>query len=140
MLSSWSRALLGAGFVVAPLLAVSVSGQQVNYNRAEQLLDWNTTLITFGDEVRPQWLLDGARFWYRNKTPNGAEFVAIDWSTVTTCRGDVESERDRPEPSFSRGEIPNLLSSSARTTAAPAAVVPAPPSRAPMSLSSVSAR
>jgi len=85
MLSSWSRALLGAGFVVAPLLAVSVSGQQVNYNRAEQLLDWNTTLITFGDEVRPQWLLDGARFWYRNKTPNGAEFVAID--PVKTSRG-----------------------------------------------------
>jgi hypothetical protein len=66
--------------------------------------------------------------------------VAIDWSTVTTCFGVVESERDSPEPSLSRGLIPNLLSSSDRTTAAPAAVVPAPPSRAPMSLSSVSAR
>src|SRR3954463_14779441 len=61
--------------VAIPLVA---GGQEVNYNRAEQLLDWNTTLITFGDEVRPQWLLDGARFWYRNKTVNGAEFVLID--------------------------------------------------------------
>jgi dipeptidyl aminopeptidase/acylaminoacyl peptidase len=71
-----SPAALCVGLLLAPLWAAS--GQQVSYNRAEQLLDWNTTLITFGDEVRPQWFLDGARFWYRNKTPNGAEFVVID--------------------------------------------------------------
>ena len=60
------------------LLAGRAGAQQVSYTRAEQLLDWNTTLVTFGDEVRPEWLLDGARFWYRNKTPNGAEFVVVD--------------------------------------------------------------
>jgi dipeptidyl aminopeptidase/acylaminoacyl peptidase len=59
--------------------------QQVSYTRAEQLLDWNTTLLTTGDEVRPQWYLDGSRFWYRNKTTNGAEFVVVD--PVRNTRG-----------------------------------------------------
>ena len=76
MFTPWSRTAVGVALVAAPLFLAS--GQQVSYNRAEQLLDWNTTLLTFGDEVRPQWLLDGARFWYRNKTQNGAEFVIVD--------------------------------------------------------------
>jgi hypothetical protein len=83
MLSSGSRAAIGVALVAAPFCVAS--GQQVSYNRAEQLLDWNTTLITFGDEVRPQWLLDGARFWYRNKTATGAEFVMVD--PVRNSRG-----------------------------------------------------
>ena len=82
MFSSWSRAVFSAAMLAAPVVA---GGQQVSYNRAEQLLDWNTTLVTFGDEVRPQWLLDGARFWYRNKTPNGPEFVLVD--PVRNTRG-----------------------------------------------------
>lgn len=45
------------------------------YSRAEQLLTWNTSLLISGDEVVPQWLPDGNRFWYRNKTAVGAEFV-----------------------------------------------------------------
>jgi dipeptidyl aminopeptidase/acylaminoacyl peptidase len=31
-----------------------------------------------GDQVQPQWLKDGNRFWYRNKLADGAEFVLID--------------------------------------------------------------
>src|SRR6185312_9832190 len=76
MYTSWCRTACGVALLAAPLVAAR--GQQVSYNRAEQLLDWNTSLITFGDEVRPQWLLDGARFWYRNKTQSGAEFVLVD--------------------------------------------------------------
>ena len=53
-------------------------GAQVSYNRAERLLPWNTSLLVSGDSVRPQWYLDGNRFWYRNKTANGAEFVTVD--------------------------------------------------------------
>ena len=76
MLRSWSRTALGIALVAAP---TAIAGsQQVSYTRAEQLLDWNTTLLVSGDEVRPQWLLDGARFWYRNKTAAGAEFVLVD--------------------------------------------------------------
>jgi hypothetical protein len=66
--------------------------------------------------------------------------VYIWLSTATTCRGLVESARESPEPSTSWGAMPNLLASSARTTAAPAAVVPAPPKRAPSPFSSISAR
>ena len=51
---------------------------QVTYTRADRLLSWNTSPLISGDSVRPQWLLDGNRFWYRNKTAAGAEFVLVD--------------------------------------------------------------
>jgi dipeptidyl-peptidase 4 len=54
------------------------SAQQVSYARAEQLLTWNTERLVSSDAVVPQWMKDGNRFWYRNKTPSGAEFVLID--------------------------------------------------------------
>lgn len=66
----WTGALL--------LAATSLPAQQVTYARAEQLLDWNTRLLVAGDEVRPSWLKDGNRFWYRNKTGTGAEFILVD--------------------------------------------------------------
>jgi len=51
---------------------------QITYTQAERLLSWNTSPLISGDSVRPQWLLDGNRFWYRNKTAAGAEFVLVD--------------------------------------------------------------
>jgi dipeptidyl-peptidase 4 len=51
---------------------------EVRYDRAEQLLTWNSTRLVTGDEVQAQWLRDGARFWYRNKVRQGAEFVLVD--------------------------------------------------------------
>ena len=59
-------------------------------------------------------------------------------SSVTTSLGVVRSERERPEPSTIRGAIPSVPSSSVATSA-PAAVLPAPPKRAPTTLISVSA-
>src|SRR5690349_13246991 len=66
--------------IVAALLAFvpSLSSAQITYTRAERLLTWNTTSLITGDEVTPTWLLDGNRFWYRNKTSSGAEFVVVD--------------------------------------------------------------
>ena len=61
--------------LVSPVLALSA---QVTYTRAERLLTWNTTTLITGDEVAPNWLLDGNRFWYRNKTAAGADFVLVD--------------------------------------------------------------
>ena len=59
-------------------------------------------------------------------------------SSVTTSLGDVRSERERPDPSTIRGDIPSSPSSSV-ATCAPAAVLPAPPYREPTTLISVSA-
>jgi dipeptidyl aminopeptidase/acylaminoacyl peptidase len=70
--------VLGLAAVAAPLGA-----QQVSYSRAEQLLNWNTDRLVSGDQVTPQWLKDGNRFWYRNKTPAGAEFVLVDPTTAS---------------------------------------------------------
>ena len=59
-------------------LAAAPLAAQVTYSRAEQFLSWNTDRLVSGDQVQPQWLKDGNRFWYRNKTSQGAEFVLID--------------------------------------------------------------
>jgi hypothetical protein len=62
--------------------AASVVGAQSpprpDYARAEAFLPWNVSRLTTGDEVNPQWYKDGTRFWYRNKTKGGSEFVAVD--------------------------------------------------------------
>jgi dipeptidyl aminopeptidase/acylaminoacyl peptidase len=68
----WRLVAVLATFLPAPMLA------QVSYARAEQLLGWNTSNLVSGDQVTPQWLRDGNRFYYRNKTVDGAEFVLID--------------------------------------------------------------
>ena len=63
-------------FVAGPL-----SAQQTptpDYRRAEQFLNWNTALMVAGDVVNPVWLDDGNRFWYRNKTAGGNEFLLVD--------------------------------------------------------------
>ena len=73
---SGKKLLFTLAMVTAPL--AGGTGQQVTYTRAEQLLDWNTSLLIAGDSVRPQWYLDGTRFWYRNKTASGAQFVVVD--------------------------------------------------------------
>jgi len=65
-------AVASLALLAAPLAA------QVSYSRAEQLLNWHTTRLVSGDQVTPRWLRDGNRFWYRNKTAAGAEFVVID--------------------------------------------------------------
>jgi len=68
--------------VLTSLIAVALSAltasAQVTYTRAERLLTWNTTSLITGDEVTANWLLDGNRFWYRNKTANGADYVLVD--------------------------------------------------------------
>jgi len=69
--TAFAAALQAQPFVASPANAV-------RYDRAEQLLSWNTTRLVTGDEVQAQWMKDGARFWYRNKIRQGAEFVLVD--------------------------------------------------------------
>lgn len=66
-----------ASLAFAPAAAAqNVTG--VDYSRAEQFLGWNVTHLISGDQVNPNWLEDGHRFWYRNKTAAGYEFVLVD--------------------------------------------------------------
>ena len=60
------------------LVALPASAQAPDYSRAERLLGWNTSSMIAGDEVNPRWMSGGNRFWYRNKTGTGAEFVLVD--------------------------------------------------------------
>ncbi|MGE0443201.1 MAG: S9 family peptidase, partial [Gemmatimonadales bacterium] len=76
MSSALSGRALGAAAVLAALPGLAAG--QVDYRRAERFLAWNTSLLITGDSVRPEWFKDGNRFWYRNKTPRGAEYVVID--------------------------------------------------------------
>lgn len=74
----WRRST-GLVCVLGALIAPhGLAAQQVDYSRAEQLLNWNTDRLVSGDQVTPRWLKDGNRFWYRNKTSVGAEFVLVD--------------------------------------------------------------
>lgn len=83
MLVAWSLAVAPAGAqapVSPPPVPTVTAG---DYSRAEQMLPWNASRLTFGDEVAPQFFKDGNRFWYRNKTRTGAEFVVMNPSTNT---------------------------------------------------------
>lgn len=72
------RAVLAAAVFAATRIAI---GQSVDYQRAEQLLTWNTLRHVTGDEVNPTWYRDSTRFWYRVMTPRGFEFVTINPTT-----------------------------------------------------------
>ncbi|MFN0177489.1 MAG: DPP IV N-terminal domain-containing protein [Gemmatimonadales bacterium] len=67
------------------LAAATSLSAQIDYSRAERLLSWHTARLISGDSVRPRWYPDGNRFWYRNKTATGAEFVTVD--PVRNLRG-----------------------------------------------------
>ena len=64
--------------LTAPGASAQDSAARVDYARAEQLLPWNATTRVTGDAVDPTWYPDGTRFWYRNKTRSGADFVLVD--------------------------------------------------------------
>lgn len=56
-----------------------------DYRRAEQYLATYTQPLVQGGAVRPNWLPDG-RFWYRNITAEGAEYVLVDPARRTRAR------------------------------------------------------
>lgn len=72
---------LAASLAFGPIAVAA----QVDYTRADRLLPWNASPLVAGDSVRPNWMADKTRFWYRNKTGSGAEWVVVD--PVRNTRG-----------------------------------------------------
>src|SRR5690348_2446072 len=53
---------------------------RTDYARAEQLLSWNAQELLVNDALQPRWLT-GDRFWYRNRSPRGWEYLIVDAAT-----------------------------------------------------------
>ncbi|HWC95998.1 MAG TPA: DPP IV N-terminal domain-containing protein [Candidatus Sulfopaludibacter sp.] len=48
-----------------------------DYARAEKFMTYNTTPLVYNGGVRPSWI-SGDRFYYRNTTAQGTEFILVD--------------------------------------------------------------
>ncbi|MEP7346375.1 MAG: DPP IV N-terminal domain-containing protein, partial [Gemmatimonadaceae bacterium] len=101
---------------VAPALALylilnvtaGAQGTRTDYARAEQLLSWNARELLLHDAVQPRWLAgDGDRFWYRDRTTRGYEFVMVDPATGAK------------RPVFDQVRLASSLSATADTTFEP---------------------
>jgi dipeptidyl-peptidase-4 len=53
-----------------------------DYERAEKFLNYNTNPLVTNGAVRANWMA-GDRFWYRNQTATGTEFVLVDAPKAT---------------------------------------------------------
>jgi len=49
-----------------------------DYERAESLLPFNRSKLVGGASVKPVWIDNGARFWYRNDGPEGHSFFLVE--------------------------------------------------------------
>ena len=78
-----------------------------DYQRAERFLNWHASPLVAGDEVEPRFLDDGNRFWYRNKTGGGHEFVLVDPTA------------DARRPAFDHARLASAMSLAADTTFEP---------------------
>lgn len=77
-IASSSAAQTGGPRVTQPDHAPAPRSIMERYARAEQMLPWFTSRLVFGDSVTPRWYKDGNRFWFRNTTRNGADFLLVD--------------------------------------------------------------
>src|SRR5262245_16605002 len=83
------------------LLALPLAAQRftaADYGRAERFLSYNTNPLVYHSDIRPTWI-DGDRFWYRNVSADGSEFVMI--------------ERGSRSPAFDHAKIAAALSAAA---------------------------
>src|ERR1043166_8145156 len=94
--------------IASSVAIISGAAQQrtltsADYARAEKFMPYNTTPLVFHSGVRPTWLADD-RFWYRNTTAEGAEFVLVDAARATRV------------PAFDHARLAAALSTAAGTT------------------------
>jgi dipeptidyl aminopeptidase/acylaminoacyl peptidase len=79
----WScgRFAIAAGMILGSATNLAAQHPTLDvgrYQRAERFLGWHTADKIAGESVNPNWLADGARFWYRNSTGSGHEFTLVD--------------------------------------------------------------
>ena len=68
--------LLGLTLVSQPAFA-QTRFTAADYARAEKFMTYNTTPLVYHSGVRPSWI-SGDRFYYRNTTAEGSEFILVD--------------------------------------------------------------
>ncbi len=75
--SSSLKIYLCALWILAPLAAQQQLTRE-DYARAERFLAWNIKTLAFKTNVVPRFIGKSDRFWYRNDTRDGTEFVLVD--------------------------------------------------------------
>ena len=89
---------LAAIHLTGAATSVLAQGTRSDYERSNKLRDMARDKV-FKTRVRPHWLADNSRFWYRNDLPEGArEFVLVDA---------VEGKR---QPAFDHSKLARSLS------------------------------
>jgi len=80
------------------------------YARAERFLPWNVGRLAFRTEAAPHWIAGSDRFWYKVRTPAGAEFVLVD------------PARRQRAPAFDHVRLAAALTAATGTACDPAAL------------------
>ena len=101
-LSSFRLTLVVGIGVAAPFVA-NAQPTRTDYARAEQLLSWNAQELLVNDAVQPRWM-SGDRFWYRNRSARGWEYLIVDAATGAR------------RPAFDHSRLASALSVAADTT------------------------
>ncbi|HXO00354.1 MAG TPA: DPP IV N-terminal domain-containing protein [Candidatus Acidoferrales bacterium] len=78
-----------------------------DYQHAEKFLGYNTSPLVF-HRVRPTWLPNDDRFWYRDSGPDGVTFILFD------------AARGTHQPAFDHAKLAAALSAAAGKTYEPA--------------------
>jgi len=72
-----------------------------DYARAEQFLSWNAVKLARNLDVTPNWIEKSERFWFKNETADGKEFLVVD------------AEKGTSEPAFDHARLAAALSEGA---------------------------
>ena len=92
--------------------AAQSRGTRTDYVRAERFLGANALELVTNDAVQPHWIPGGGdRFWFRNRTAHGYEFVVVDAATGTR------------RPAFDHARLAAALSIAADTSFDPEKLV-----------------
>jgi dipeptidyl aminopeptidase/acylaminoacyl peptidase len=81
------RFAVAAALAAATPLFAQRQMPAAEYAHAERYMNYNTTPLVFGTNVRPTWLPD-ERLWFRDVTPTGTQVILVDPAKGTRTRCD----------------------------------------------------